>query len=135
MYLLDTDIVSNLLKPTPSTSLVNRLTHVPTVHQNTSSITLGEVLYGSYLLGPRGAALRARAEATVLANMPVLPFDQPAAHVYAEVRAHLESEGTPIGDADTRIAAIAIANDLTLVTGNTHHFERVPGLRLANWLA
>ena len=62
-------------------------------------------------------------------------FDEAAAHRYGEVRAELEARGEPIGDSDTRIAAIALVHDLTLVTGNVRHFERVPGLRLVNWLA
>ena len=44
-------------------------------------------------------------------------------------------QGTPIGDADSRIAGIALARELTVVTANTRwHFERVPGLSVENWL-
>ena len=42
--------------------------------------------------------------------------------------------GTPIGDADVRIAAIALAHGLKVVTGNERHFRRVPGLETENWL-
>ncbi len=67
-------------------------------------------------------------------NMWVLPFDEEAAEEYGRLGAHLEAQGTPIGEADTQIAAIALANDLTVVTGNVRHFERVPGLNVENWL-
>ena len=62
-----------------------------------------------------------------------LPFDDAAASVYAIIRAHLESAGTPIGPYDLQIAAIALANGLTLVTHNTREFSRVPGLLLEDW--
>ena len=58
----------------------------------------------------------------------------PAARRYGEVRTELERRGTPLGDADLRIAAIALARGLTVVTGNIRHFQRVPGLQVENWL-
>ena len=66
--------------------------------------------------------------------MPLLPFDESAAEEYGRLRAYLEAQGTPIGHPDTQIAAIALANDLTVVTGNVRHFQRVPGLAVENWL-
>jgi tRNA(fMet)-specific endonuclease VapC len=63
----------------------------------------------------------------------VLPFDQDSAHQAAKIRAHLERQGTPIGNVDTMIAGIALANDLCIVTRNLREFERVPGLRVENW--
>jgi tRNA(fMet)-specific endonuclease VapC len=62
-----------------------------------------------------------------------LPFDDAAAVVYGEIRAALAQAGTPIGPNDLQIAAIALANDLTLVTHNTREFTRVQGLKLADW--
>ncbi len=59
-----------------------------------------------------------------------LPFDDAAAEVYAIIRAQLEAAGTPIGPYDLQIAAIALANGLTLVTHSTREFSRVPGLLL-----
>ena len=66
--------------------------------------------------------------------MLVFPFDENAAEEYGRLRAYLEAQGTPIGHPDTQIAAIALANDLTVVTGNVRHFQRVPGLAVENWL-
>ena len=63
----------------------------------------------------------------------VLPFDLDSARQAAQTRAHLERLGTPIGNVDTLISGIALAQDLTLVTRNTREFERVPGLRVENW--
>jgi tRNA(fMet)-specific endonuclease VapC len=134
MYLFDTDILSNLLRRMPSTTLIAKLASVPPEQQFTSSITLGELVYGAYKLGTRGAALLERLEKTLLPNLPILPFDATAARRYGEVRADLEQRGLPIGDADLRIATIALVRDFTVVTGNFRHFQRVPGLRVENWL-
>jgi predicted nucleic acid-binding protein len=93
MYLLDTDILSNLMKRTPSSVLVARVARVPTEHQFTSSITLGEVVYGAHRLRGRTAALLERIEDTLFPNLPVLSFDTSAAHRYGEIRAELEQRG------------------------------------------
>jgi tRNA(fMet)-specific endonuclease VapC len=62
-----------------------------------------------------------------------LPFDDNAAEVYGQIRARLEKLGTPIGPNDLLIAAIAIANDVTLVTHNMGEFGRVESLKLEDW--
>jgi tRNA(fMet)-specific endonuclease VapC len=62
-----------------------------------------------------------------------LPFDHTAADVYATIRADLESRGLPIGANDYLIAAVALANNLTLVTHNTTEFTRVKGLVVEDW--
>ena len=64
----------------------------------------------------------------------VLPFNEAAAEIYGALRADLERIGKRLDDPDLRIASIALSRDLTLVTGNVRHFERVPGLRIENWL-
>ena len=134
MYLLDTDILSNLLRRSPSPALITRLAKVPPEQQVTSSITLGELVYGAYRLEDRAGVLLQRLDETLLPNLPVIPFDASAARRYGETRAELERRGTPIGDADLRIASIALDRDLTVVTGNVRHFEKVPGLPVENWL-
>ena len=134
MYLLDTDILSNLLKRAPSTTLIAKLASVPIEQQFTSSIALGELVYGAYRLQTRTDALLEQLEKTLLPNLPVLPFDTTAAWRYGEVRAELERRGTLIGDADLRIGAIALVRGLTVVTGNVRHFQRIPGLSVENWL-
>ncbi|MSO94357.1 MAG: type II toxin-antitoxin system VapC family toxin [Thermoleophilia bacterium] len=54
--------------------------------------------------------------------------------VYGGLGADLERAGKRLDDPDLRIAVIARSRKLTLVTGNVHHFEHVPGLRIENWL-
>lgn len=70
----------------------------------------------------------------LLSAMEILPFDSPADRRYAEIRHHLARVSTPIGPNDLFIAAHALAVDLTLVTTNTRVFQRVPSLRVENWL-
>ena len=135
MFLFDTNILSNMVSVAPSAVLVRKIAVVPRAQQYTSSITLGEMLYGAYRLGARAQALVERLNRALWPNLTVLPFDEEAAPHYARVRAELERRGRPIGDADLRIAAIALARDLTVVTANVREFQRVPGLRVENWLS
>ena len=134
MFLLDTDILSNLMKRSPSTALIAKLASVPPEQQFTSSITLGKLIFGAHRLGPRSTVLLGQVETRLIPNLPILPFDAVAARRYGEVRALLEGQGTSLGDADLRIAAIAMVRNLTIVTANTRRFQRVPGLPVENWL-
>lgn len=133
-YLFDTDTLSELLRRAPSTALLRRMAATPVDDQATSSITAGELWYGAYRVRDRAADLAERIERTLLPNLPVLAFDIDAARIYGGLRADLERAGTPIGDADLRIASIALVHDLTVVTGNVRHFERVRDLPVENWL-
>ncbi|MYE32109.1 MAG: type II toxin-antitoxin system VapC family toxin [Chloroflexi bacterium] len=133
-YLLDTDTVSALTRRRPSEALLLRMATTAREDRTTSSITLSELLFGAHKAGARSTELVTRIRAA-LPRSPLIPFDDAAAEEYGRLRAHLEAQGTPIGQADTQIAAIALANDLTVVTGNVRHFERVPGLTVENWLA
>jgi len=133
-YLLDTDILTNLMRERPSVGLVAKLATTPVSEQFTSSISLGELIYGAFKLERRTRLFLDRISILFPADRPVLSFDSAAARTYGEIRAELERRGTPAGDADTRIAAIALVHHLTVVTGNTRHFERFPGLKVENWL-
>lgn len=67
------------------------------------------------------------------ADLTSLPFDVKAARICGQIRAKLQAKGTPIGAYDLQIAAIALANNLTLITHNTREFERVENLALEDW--
>ncbi len=134
MYLLDTDILSNLMRRSPSSALVAKVAQIPPEQQFTSSVTLGELVYGAHRLRERTATLMQKIEDVLLPNLPILSFDAAAARRYGELRAELERRGTFIGDADMRIAAIALSHGLKVVTGNERHFQRVPELGVENWL-
>jgi tRNA(fMet)-specific endonuclease VapC len=72
---------------------------------------------------------------SLLAPYPSLPFDATAAEYYAEIRTHLEKQGTPISPNDLIIASATRAAEATLVTANHREFIRIPGLRCEDWTA
>lgn len=134
-YVFDTDVLSNALRRGFPSRIRERFGRLPIDLQFTTSISIGELVYGAFIHPTRTLELLAAIDDFVTGNLRVLSFEEAAARRYGEVRADLEARGEPIGDSDTRIAAIALVHDLTLVTGNVRHLERVPGLRLVNWLA
>jgi tRNA(fMet)-specific endonuclease VapC len=66
--------------------------------------------------------------------MGIVMIDQVALDQAAKIYANLRKAGQLIEDADILIAAIALVNDMTLVTNNTSHFSRIAGLQLEDWL-
>lgn len=131
MIVLDTDAVSDLMRPHPSPSLVVQLGGVSPAEQATTAITVGELAYGAHRVDRPELYQRAM---RLLSGTRVLAFDDDAAQHYGRIRSDLERRGTRLADPDLRIAATALAHQATLITGNTRHFQRVPGLRYENWL-
>jgi len=131
-YCFDTDVLSAVLRKTPPLHLIRRLALLPAESQRTTAINLGELLYGAARKGD--PVLVERVRDVVHRAQIVLPFDEAAAEVYGPLRTSLEKVGQRLDEPDLRIASIALAHDLTLVTGNVRHFARVPGLRVENWL-
>lgn len=70
-----------------------------------------------------------------LIRLPNLVWTSNAADRYGDIKALLKRQGAPIGEIDTQLAAHALAENLILVTQNTRHFERVPGVRVEDWVA
>lgn len=95
-----------------------------------SAITLAQIRFGAERLNARRLN---RSIEEFVHDMAVLPFDEPCARTYGKLAATLASRGDAIDDFDAMIAAHAITLRVTLVTNNTRHFARVPGLRTANW--
>jgi tRNA(fMet)-specific endonuclease VapC len=133
-YLLDTDTLSNLTRRAVSVALLRRLADARPEELFTSAITFGEMVYGA-LRSQRSETLLRHMEVAVWPRVRVLPFDTDAAFAYGRLRVALERAGTPIGEGDLRIAAVAVSRELTVVTANVRHFSRVPGLTVENWLA
>ncbi len=129
-YLLDTNVCVMHLNGR-SESIRDRLFHTPIQNMAVCSVVKAELFYGAMKSNNPTRTLERQQE--FLARFISLPFDDKAAIVFGEVRANLASAGTPIGPYDLQIAAIALANDLTLVTHNTREFSRVNGLRLEDW--
>jgi tRNA(fMet)-specific endonuclease VapC len=99
-----------------------------------SAVALFELRYGHARSDRRAESDRLLAE-FLAPGIVILPFDaEDAAHA-GDIRAHLETKGTPIGPYDCLIAAQARRRGATLVTANVGEFERVPGLIVVNWTA
>jgi len=132
VFCFDTDVLSALLRRDPPLALVRRIGSLPPPNQFTTAVTMGEMLYGAARRG--SSDLSERVRILLSGAIKILPFDEQAAAVYGSLRAALEARGDPLAEPDLRISAIALSQRLTLVTGNTRHFRRVPGLAVENWL-
>lgn len=95
-----------------------------------SEITLAELKYG--VANSATPESNSKALVNFLSGIQILPiFD--SLDTYANEKARLRKEGRPVDDFDLLIGSSAIANDLTLVTNNEKHFERLTGIRMTNW--
>ncbi len=131
MYLFDTDVIIRLLRPRVRRDLRRRFEEIPPEQQFISSITIAELVYGARKSARPQYHLR-KLQEVLLPNVNILDFESQAAYFCGGIRADLENRGTPLAFAELQIGAIALAHDLTLVTGNVRHFNRIPGLRLQN---
>jgi tRNA(fMet)-specific endonuclease VapC len=98
------------------------------------AIVLSEMRYGAAKSDRRE---RSEAGLEAFLSLAVAPWSfepEDAAHA-GDIRAHLESKGTPIGHYDYLIAAQARRRGATLVTANSREFSRVPGLMVTDWVA
>lgn len=133
-YLLDTNIVSEPLRPAPDAGIVRRLRE----HDGEAAIPAPvwhELRFGCARLPPsrRRQVIERYIEDVVLASFPVLDYDREAADWHALERARLAAEGLARPFVDGQIAAIARVNDLMLITSNTADFEGFEGLQVRNW--
>ncbi|ANE54727.1 type II toxin-antitoxin system VapC family toxin [Methylomonas sp. DH-1] len=95
------------------------------------SVVKAELLYGA-MKSQNPVASMAKVE-NFCSHFQSLPFDDIAAEFYGKIRSELSLLGTPIGANDFMIAAIALANDVTLISHNTREFSRVSNLLLQDW--
>jgi tRNA(fMet)-specific endonuclease VapC len=133
-FLLDTGIVSAPIAARPDRTVVQRLGH----HGHECAIAAPvwhELVYGCQRLphGGRRRALEDYLRGVVLRSFPVLPYDEAAAACHARERARLEAVGRTPPFVDGQIAAIAMCNDLTLVTKNPRDFAAFNKLRVIDW--
>ena len=127
-YLLDTNIISNITKPTPSESLLAWMAEQADEDLFITSLTIAEIRRGvlekpagrkrdqleAWFAGPEGPS--------ALFAGRILPFDEKAGLVWARLMAEGTAAGRPRSALDTIIAAVAECNDCTIVTDNEKHF-------------
>ena len=137
IYLLDTNIISEPTKPSPSQSVLNSIAE-NFDHSCICSVIWAEILTGIKTLtnGKRKDALLNYYLNTIQKAYDILPFDSFAASIYSDLVEWLKNKGNPLPKFDLMIAATAISNNLILVTRNTADFEpikQVSNLMTENW--
>ena len=130
-YLLDTNICIYLIKMKPPQVLERFRSH-SVGDIGVSSITVAELQCG--IQKCQHPEQNQQALEQFLMPLVIAVFDEKAAAVYGDIRATLETQGTPIGALDILIAAHALSLNITLVTNNLREFARVPGIQLVNWV-
>lgn len=130
-YLLDTNICIYLIKKRPK-EVIERFMAVSPGDIGISTVTLFELQYGVEKSKYRKQSEEALTK--FILPLTIIDLDRASAEEAAKIRARLEVQGTPIGAYDLLIAGIVKAKDLVLVTNNTAEFERIPGLRIENWV-
>lgn len=135
-YLLDTNIISNALRPRPHAGLA-----AWAVEHRAESATAApvwhELWYGCQRLpvSAKRTTIEEYIRAAVTDVLPILPYDERAALWHANERSRLVAIGQTPAYFDGQIAAIAATNDLTLVTFNTSDFRGFADLKLLDWSA
>ena len=136
MILLDTNVLSELMRPTPDPNVVRWLDAWLEWDVWISAVTVAEIRLGISLLpaSKRKKLLLNLAEQMFQEDFPgrCLPFDCEAAGEYALIVSERNRKGHPISIEDAQIAAIARTADLTLATRNTKDFLDIPGLKLVD---
>ena len=128
-FLLDTNTLSQLAND-PSGAAARRI-HDGVPEEIVTSVIVGcEIEYG---LAKKQSAKLTRQMKAILAAIPMLAFRAPAHMVYGRIRHELSKAGIALSPNDMLIAAHTLALDATLVTDD-RVFERVPGLKVENWM-
>jgi tRNA(fMet)-specific endonuclease VapC len=132
MYLIDTNMLSELVKKNPNPNFMARLRGTPADALYSASVCIMELRYGAVKRGNL-SDLWTKIEQQILPRIRILGFSYKEATKAGDLIHHLYSIGQPIGIEDIMIASIALCYGLTLVSANTKHFFRVPDLRTENW--
>jgi toxin FitB len=127
MIVLDTNVVSEVVKPAPAETVLAWLAGQPSSQLFITAITQAEILYGLELMpkGKRRVVLAAALEAMFAEDFAgrILAFDSEAARMYAQIAASRRARGRTIAQSDAEVAAIARARGASLATRNTRDFE------------
>ena len=128
-YLLDTCVCIGLIKKQPE--IIQHLHEVGISNCFISELTLAELFFGAYKSGRKShfndvEFIRELFEVRAISN---------SLRTYGDIRWQLENRGMKLDSMDLLIGATALQEDLILVTGNLRHFERIPALRMENWMS
>lgn len=130
-YMLDTNICIYIKNHRPA-GVLARFSKLPPGKVVMSAITYGELCFGAERSSKPKETRHILEQ--LIALIPVLPLDDSVSIHYGKIRQNLQTNGKLIGNNDLWIAAHALSSKLILVTNNVSEFERVPGLRVENWV-
>ncbi|HUP60685.1 MAG TPA: PIN domain-containing protein [Thermoanaerobaculia bacterium] len=131
-YLLDTNVLSEVIRKQPNRGLLQRLREVAARDVVTSAVCVAELRHGAASVA-HGARLWERIAREILSRVDILPLGEAEAVRAGDLLATLEAQGEPIGVEDIWIGATALEHRLTVVTRNLKHFRRIPGLASESW--
>ena len=132
-YVLDSNIVSALMRGDPG--VIEQLSQLRRDEVLLPQAVLSEIRYGLERLPRSKRRLGLEREFERIAmTLPRSSWTDEVSDRFGALKARLDSKGTALEDFDLAIAAHALAENAVLVTANTRHFDRVPGLELRNWL-
>lgn len=131
-WLLDTNIISEAIKPIPDSNVINNLT-LYSYQIAIAAPVWHELNYGLLRLpdGKRKEMVKKYLE-NVVSTLTILPYDDVAAKCHAELRSIAQAKGQIIPFVDGQIAAIAISHNLTLVTRNLQDYRMIEDLKICN---
>lgn len=129
MIVLDTNVISELLRPRPNRGVVAWVDAQPSAVLHLTAVTVGELVYGVARLpnGRRRMALALAVEAVISEDFAhrVLPYDEAAARHLGDIAAHRDRLGRPISTADAQISAICRSHGAAVATRNVDDFEEI----------
>ncbi len=127
MYILDTNVLSELMRREPDSAVVNWVDAQPSTSLFTTAVTQAEIFYGVALLedGKRKQDLTRAVDEMFLEDFHdrILPFDSICALAYSDIAARRREMGRPISQFDAQIAAVALSRKAIVATRNTADFE------------
>ena len=131
MVLLDTDILIQFLRNDEDAK--EKISRLLESYQllSTSSINVAELYFGAYLSENKEVNINAVNQ--LLSKLVKYPFDIIDGKIYGEIRASLKRKGELINELDIFIASIAIEKDITLITRNIKHYEKVHKVQVETW--
>jgi predicted nucleic acid-binding protein len=131
-YLLDTNVLSEVVKKRPSATVIGHLREVPQTALHASVVSVMEMRFGA-VRSATGSILWERIRRDVLRRVKILPLGEDEASRAGEILADLEMRGVPVGIEDVMIGATALVHGLVVVTRNVKHLGRIRGLVVENW--
>ena len=134
MYLLDTNILSELVKKQPNHNLLQHLQSNPSQSLFTSCICVMELRFGS-ALREDFESFWLNIEKEIISRVNVMPLGSEEVLIAGDILADLQKRGESVGIEDVLIASTALSHKFIMVTANIRHFSRINRLTVENWIA